>query len=90
MAMQKELELTLSHNGQHWLTDTFDAQLYGKDLAALEDQISAAVQINPRFDKEELIKVQLRFDMDVIPKWLHQYHSHYFNYSFTVINQEPD
>ncbi len=88
--MHNKLELSLSHNGEFWFANGFNTQLYGKDLETIEDQISAAIQNDPRFYNNESVKVQLRFDMDVIPKWLHQYHSHYFNYTFTVNNQEPE
>jgi len=88
--MHKELELSLSHNGEFWFTDGFNTQLYGKDLETLEDQISFAIQNDPRFYNNETVKVQIRFDMDVFPKWLHQYHTHYFNYTFIVNIQEPE
>ena len=86
-AMYNELELTLSHNGEIWFTNDFDSQLHGEDLGTLEDKISNAIQNDPRFDNDESVKVRLRFDIDVIPKWLHQYHAHYFNYTFTVNNR---
>ena len=88
--MRTELELTLSHDGHRWITDVLNNQLCGKDLNALDDLISAAIQNDCQFDKDNSVKVQLRFDMDTIPRWLHQYHSHYFNYTFTVNKWELD
>jgi len=88
--MHNEIELALSHNGKFWFANGCIVELYGKDLKILENKISAAIQNNPRFDDNESVKVQLRFDMDVIPLWLHQYHAHYFNYSFTVSNRQLD
>ncbi len=88
--MRKQLELTLSHDGYSWITDGLNNQLSGKDLHRLEDEISNAINIDPRFIENESIDVTLRFDMNNFPRWLHQYQSHYFNYTFTVNKQKMD
>ena len=88
--MRTALELTLSHDGHHWITNDMSRKLSGNDLHHLEDQISNAIKIDPRFINNESIDVTLLFDMDYVPRWLHQYQSHYFNYSFTVTKQELD
>ena len=88
--MRTELELTLSHDGHRWFTDDMSGQLSGKDLHQLEDKISNAINIDPRFIDNEPINVTLRFDMNNFPRWLHQYQSHYFNYTFTVNKRETD
>ena len=90
MAMYNELELALSHNGVSWCTDGFYTKFYGRNLETIEGQISAAILNDPRFHDNESVKVKLRFDIDVLPKWLHQYQAHYFNYTFTVNKQEPE
>lgn len=86
--MNTVLELILSHDGHHWITDGMDHQLRGKDLHHLENNITNVIKIDPRFIDNEIIDVTLLFDMDQFPSWLHQYHSHYFNYSFTVDKRE--
>jgi len=79
-----QLELTLSHDGYSWITDGLNSQVSGKDLHRLEDNIINAINIDSRFNTNEPIDVTLRFDMNNFPEWLHQYQSHYFNYTFTI------
>ena len=88
--MRSEIELTLSHDGHKWFTDDMSSQLCGKDLRHLEDEISNAISIDPRFIDNESVNVKLLFDMNQFPRWLHQYQSHYFNYTFTVNKQKID
>ncbi len=88
--MSTQLELTLSHDGVSWITDGLNSRLSGSDLHRLEDNIINAVNIDPRFTGNESIDVTLRFDMDNFPRWLHQYQSHYFNYTFTINKQKMD
>ena len=88
--MNAVLELTLSHDGHHWITDAMDRQLRGKDLRQLEHNITNVIKIDPLFIDNETIDVTLLFDMDHFPRRLHQYQSHYFNYSFTVDKRKPD
>jgi hypothetical protein len=88
--MSTQLELTLSHDGYSWITDGLNSRLSGSDLQRLEDNITNAIRIDSQFNANESIDVTLRFDMDNFPRWLHQYQSHYFNYSFTINKQEMD
>ncbi len=88
--MRTQLELTLSHDGYSWITDGLNSQLAGKDLHRLEDNIINAINIDSRFTNNESIDVILRFDMNNFPKWLHQYQSHYFNYTVTVNKRKMD
>jgi len=87
MTAHTDLELTLCHDGCNWIVDGFNHQLYGQDLHILENKIIQTIDIDPRFNDSESVNVTLQFDMDQFPKWLHQYQSHYFNYSFTVNRQ---
>ncbi len=88
--MRTQLELTLSHDGYGWITDGLKNKLCGKDLHRLEDNIINAINIDSRFTSNESIDVTLRFDMNNFPRWLHQYQSHYFNYTFTVDKRDMD
>jgi predicted RNA-binding protein with PIN domain len=88
--MSTQLELTLSHDGYSWITDGLNSQLDGKDLHRLEDNIINAINSDPRFTNNESIDVTLLFDMNNFPRWLHQYQSHYFNYTFTVNKRKMD
>ncbi len=86
--MHTVLELTLSHDGCDWITDDMDCQLRGKNLGHLEVSIANIIKIDPRFVDNETVDVTLLFDMDNFPRWLSQYQSHYFNYTFTVDKRE--
>lgn len=88
--MNTVLELTLSHDGDYWISDGMERQLRGKDLRHLEHNITNVIKIDPRFIDNETIEVTLLFDMDQFPRWLHQYQTHYFNYSFTVDKRKLD
>jgi hypothetical protein len=88
--MSTQLELTLFHDGYSWISDGLNSQLSGKDLHRLEDNIINAINIDSRFTSNESIDVTLRFDMNNFPRWLHQYQSHYFNYTFTVEKLDID
>ncbi len=88
--MSIQLELTLSHDGYSWITDGLKNKLSGKNLHHLEDNIINAINIDSRFTNNESINVTLLFDMDNFPRWLHQYQSHYFNYTFTVNKRKMD
>ncbi len=88
--MRTQLELTLSHDGYSWITDGLNSQLSGKDLHSLEDKIINDINNDYKFTNNESIDVILRFDMNNFPKWLHQYQSHYFNYTFTVNKRKMD
>jgi len=88
--MSTQLELSLSYNGDDWIADGLITRLHGNDLHLLEDQISNAIKTDGQFANDDSVRVMLRFDMDTIPGWLHQYQSHYFNYSFTVNKKDQD
>ena len=82
--MYKEIQLSLYHDGQTWGVYGLNTQIYDKELGNLEKKIINEVTDNSRNDT---VKVTLLFDMDSLPRWLHQYQAHYFNYSFTVTGQ---
>ena len=48
------------------------------DLRGLETLIEA------RLAGQAPVDVHLRFDMASLPRWLHQYHAHYCNYTLHV------
>lgn len=87
--MYKEFQLSLYHDGNSWITDSLNNRLYEEDLNILEEKIIEAIKNEIQISNQDSVKVTLLFDMDCIPRWLHQYQSHYFNYSFTVSRQRP-
>ncbi|MDX1518568.1 MAG: DUF5395 family protein [Gammaproteobacteria bacterium] len=82
--MRADLELTLSFDGDHWVTDIDHQRIRAGELPELEHTIIQTVRQLPCFAKHDCVQVRLAFDFDVIPDWLRQYHGHYFNSCLTV------
>ena len=82
--MHTTLELVLSHDGDHWLITDTDHSIHAQDLERLQEKISYQVKNEPHFCNQKTIDVTLLFDMNCFPRWLTQYQSHYFNYTFKV------
>ncbi len=77
--MAADLELTLSFDGECWSTVIDGHTFSAAELPELENRIAQAVRHMARFQDHPCVQVWLGFDFDVIPTWLRQYHSHYFN-----------
>jgi hypothetical protein len=88
--MSKQLEFILSHDGCEWTANGLDIKLRENDFHLLKKQIYKAIHSSHQYINNDSILVTLRFDMDAFPVWLHQYHYHYFNYSFIVNKQSLD
>jgi hypothetical protein len=74
-------ELVLSFEGNRWRARGEGVDLAHRQLRGLETLIDA------RFASEAPLDVRLSFDMAALPHWLHQYHSHYCNYTLRVPRQ---
>ena len=72
-------ELVLSYERGRWHARGDGMDLVHRDLRGLEALIEAqfANECTP-------LEVELRFDMSTLPRWLHQYHGHYCNYTLRV------
>lgn len=73
-----DLKLVLSFENGRWRArgagiDVAHAELRGLE-ALLEAELAGAKPVD----------VELAFDMDGLPRWLHQYHAHYVNYTLRV------
>lgn len=68
----KTLVLKFEHDGWRACGDGVD--VVHRELRGLEALLEA------RLAGETPLDVELTFDMASLPRWLHQYHSHYMNY----------
>ena len=70
--------LVLSYEDRHWHARGPGVDLEHSELRGLETLIGAQLA------HEAPIVVELCFDMAALPRWLHQYHGHYCNYTLRV------
>ena len=72
------LTLVLSFEHNRWRACGEGVDVAHRHLRGLETLIEAKVA------RKEPVDVELTFDMTSLPRWLHQYHSHYCNYTLHV------
>jgi len=72
-------ELVLSHDGQRWHARGPSVHVQHRELRGLEALIGAQLA----HDAQPVV-VDLCFDMAALPRWLHQYHGHYCNYTLRL------
>jgi Family of unknown function (DUF5395) len=72
-------ELVLSYDGRCWCARGDGVDLVHGELRALEALIGAQLASDAA-----PVEVRLEFDLDSLPRWLHQYHGHYCNYTLRV------
>lgn len=72
------LDVLLSFEGDRWRARGRGVDVEHPELRGLETAIAA------RLAEEAPLDVRLSFDMAALPRWLHQYHSHYCNYTLRV------
>jgi len=73
-----EREVVLSFERGRWRACGDGVDIAHRELRALEALIEA------RLASEAPVDVLIKFDMDALPRWLHQYQSHYCNYTLRV------
>jgi hypothetical protein len=72
-------ELVLSYEGSRWHARGEGVDLTHGELRVLEALIGRHVASDAA-----PVDVHLEFDMAALPRWLHQYHGHYCNYTLHV------
>ena len=72
-------ELQISHNNNYWFAKNNFLKLKAKEITDLDDKIKITLTNLLIKEKGKKIKVNMVYDFSTFPKWLHQYHSHYFN-----------
>jgi hypothetical protein len=72
-------ELVLSYESSRW-----HARGDGLDLMHGELRVLEALIVSHVASDAAPVEVRLEFDMTALPRWLHQYHGHYCNYTLRV------
>jgi hypothetical protein len=72
-------ELVLSYENGRWRARGAGLDLVHPELRGLEALIEAYLA-----NERTVVEVELAFDMATLPRWLHQYHGHYCNYTLRV------
>jgi hypothetical protein len=72
-------ELVLSYEQNRWCARGAGVDVTHADLEGLETLIEHELAVD-----HAPLDVHVRFDMAVLPRWLHQYHHHYCNYVLRV------
>jgi hypothetical protein len=72
-------ELVLTYERGRWHARGAGIEVEHAELRGLEALIEARVGIHAA-----PVEVKLNFDMVALPRWLHQYHGHYCNYTLVV------
>ena len=72
------LTLVLTFERDRWHACGDGVDVVHRELRGLETLIEA------RLAGELPVYVHLAFDMAALPRWLHQYHGHYCNYTLHV------
>ena len=72
-------ELVLSYEERRWHARGDGIDLKHDELHALEALIGAQLASDAA-----PVDVALAFDMAALPRWLHQYHAHYCNYTLRL------
>jgi hypothetical protein len=72
-------ELVLTYESGRWHARGDGVHLSHGELCGLEALIQAQLA-----SSTARVAVRLQFDMAALPRWLHQYHGHYCNYTLHV------
>ena len=72
-------ELVLSYDSSRWRARGDGVDLVHRELRGLE----ALIETQLAHDAAP-VEVRLIFDMTSLPRWLHQYHGHYCNYTLRL------
>ncbi len=72
-------ELVRTYESGRWRARGDEIDLAHGELRGLEALIQAHVARTAA-----RVEVRLEFDMAALPRWLHQYHGHYCNYTLHV------
>ena len=71
-------ELVLTFERDRWRACGDGVDVVHRELRGLETLLEAGLA------REAPVDVLLKFDMAALPRWLHQYHGHYCNYTLRV------
>lgn len=77
--MKADVDVTLIHDGTHWVARNDTVTAKGRTLEELDQSLARALRDSGEFPEAASVTVFMGFDYDVIPTWIRQYASHYFN-----------
>lgn len=83
--MKADVELSLVHDGGHWIGRNATLVAKGETLDDLDEDVKRALCKSGEFSQGSQVTVFMGFDFDTIPTWLRQYHNHYFNRYVTMV-----
>jgi hypothetical protein len=73
------VELTLTHNGHHWVAKNAVLAADAATLEELDREVLRQLKQNGLLPAGEKLSVFMAFDNSTIPQWIRQYAQHYFN-----------
>lgn len=73
------IELTLHHDGGHWVARGDRIRAAAPTLDRLDAEVRRLLVEGGRLEPGEEVQVRMAFDNATIPEWIRQYAQHYFN-----------
>ena len=73
------VELTLIHDGRHWVARNETLQAQAPSLEELDREVGRILRQSGLLRVGEKRRVRMAFDNSTIPQWMRQYAQHYFN-----------
>ena len=74
-----DLDTVLTHDGREWVVRADGIEARGADWGELDESLRRALAGSGRYPSGSRVRVFMGFDFDTLPRWLRQYHYHYFN-----------
>lgn len=71
--------MIVRHNGKEWIAGGDGLEVRGRTWEELDRRLRDRLNERGAFRDAEAVRVCMRFDMDGLPRRLHQYSGHYFN-----------
>ncbi len=73
------IELTVTHDGKHWIAKNDDLHVQAPTLVELDSKMKRLLKEKGYLKKGEKLEVFMACDRSIIPQWMRQYSHHYFN-----------
>ncbi|MEX2524119.1 MAG: DUF5395 family protein [Gammaproteobacteria bacterium] len=73
------MDMIVGHNGKEWVATGGGVEVRGCNWEELDRTLQQRLAEQGMLSEGNPVQVCMRFDMDGLPRRLHQYSSHYFN-----------
>ncbi|HEC12350.1 MAG TPA: hypothetical protein ENI80_03730 [Acidiferrobacteraceae bacterium] len=83
--MKADVELKLTHDGNKWIGQNEQIVASGESLNDLDEEVKCALQKSGSYAAGAQLTVFMGFDFETFPRWLRQYHNHYFNRCVSLV-----